>query len=239
MTEGVPKLSEIIAKIKSRGYWEVIIRPLKFEKELLKNLKDCANLVLENKVRLRGWDYPHVSNKYGIQSGDNWVENVTDWSSYEEFWRMYQSGQFFHLFGCREDWWGPVQIFWSEKHTLEPGYGLSFLSTLYTFTEIYEFVSRLSKKGLFDDFLNVSITLHGMKKRRIVTLEINRTLNDNYICNIEDIQLNRKIATSEIIGKSSEFAVDDTYRVFERFNWLDPPRQVLNEEQSKFLKGNI
>ena len=98
MTEDTPKLSEIVAKIKSRGYWEVVIRPLKFEKERLESLKDCANLVLENKVRLRGWDYPHVSSKYGVQSGDNWVENVTDWSSYEEFWRMYQSGQFLHLF---------------------------------------------------------------------------------------------------------------------------------------------
>lgn len=239
MTEDVTKIKEIVEKIKSRGYWEVTIRPLKFNKERLGALNDCVELVLESKVRLRGWDYPHVSRKYGIRSGKDWVENLTDWDSYNECWRMYQSGQFFHLFGCREDWWGSVRIFWSQKPHTEPGYALSIMSTLYTFTEIYEFAARLAKKGLFDDLLKMTVVLHGMKGRRLVTLDVRRSLNDNHICDIEEIPLSRTIAMSEIIGKSNEFAVDDTFRVFERFNWLGVPKKVLQEEQDKFLKGIV
>jgi hypothetical protein len=239
MTDNIPELSQTLAKIKSRGYWEVIVRPLRFERERLNTLKACADLVIENKVRLRGWDYPHVSSKYRAVSGDYWVENITDWSDHIEIWRMYQSGQFFHLFGCIEDWLGQERIFWSEKRHLEPGYGLSFLCTLYTLTEIYEFASRLAKKGIFDDFLTVSITLHGMKNRRLVTFDIRRSLYDNHICNIQNIQLSRKISVSEMIGTSNDLAIDDTYRTFERFNWLEPPKQVLQEEQREFLKENI
>ena len=239
MTEDRPKVEEIVKKIKSRGYWEVTIRPLKFDEGRLETLNDCAKFVQENKVRLRGWDYPHVSRKYGIKSGKDWVENLTDWDGYKEFWRMYQSAQFSHLFGCREDWWGQVKIFWSQKSYTEPGYALSIMSTLYTFTEIYEFATRLARKGLFDDFVKVSVALHGMKGRRLVTLGIRRSLDDNYICDIEEIPLSRVVAISEIIGKSNEFAVDDTFRIFERFNWFGAPKKVLQEEQDNFLKGII
>jgi len=239
MTEAIPTVKETVDKIKSRGFWEVIIRPLKFNKDRIKSLSECIELILENKVRLRGWDYPHTSNKYGIKSGTDWIENLTDWSDHKEYWRMYRSGQFFHLFGCREDWWGEVRIFWSQQSHTTPGYGLSIMSTLYTLTEIYEFAARLAKRGIFDDFLRVSITLNGTKNRRLVTLEINRSLNDNYICNIENIPLSRIISPEEIIGKGYVFAIDDTLNIFERFNWFNAPRKVLEEEQDKFMKGNL
>lgn len=186
---------------------------------------------------MRGWDYPHINSKYGVSSGDSWVENVTDWNDHKEFWRMYQSGQFFHVFACWEDWWGPVRIFWSEKKETEPGYGLEFLSTLYSLTEIFEFASRMAKKELSDNMLKISINLHGMKNRRIVTTEINRSLFDSYACKIEKIIYNKEIAVSEIISANNELAVDATCYVFERFSWLDPPKRVLKEEQDKFLKG--
>lgn len=237
MIETVPTAQEVVEKIKSQGFWEVTIRPLKFNETRIKSLNDCKLLVDENKVRMRGWDYPHISSKYGIRSGRDWVESLNDWSDHVDIWRMYQSGQFAHLFGCREDWWGEVRIFWSKQPYTTPRYGLSFLSTLYTFTEIYEFAARLAKRNVFDDFLNISTTLHGMKDRRLVTLEINRSLNDNYICNIEEIPLGKRCTVEQVIGKSNEYAIDDTLAVLERFNWFNAPRQVLVEEQSKFLKG--
>lgn len=236
MTETVPTAKEIVEKIKSRGFWEITIRPLKFDRNRIKSLGDCKLLVEENKVRLRGWDYPHINSKYGIRSGIDWVENLTDWSICMEYWRMYQSGQFVHLFGCTEDW-GEVRIYWSQKSYTSPGYALSIMSTLYTFTEIYEFAVRLAKRGVFDSFLNVSTTLHGMKDRRLVTLDVTRFLNDNYVCSAEKISLCREITVEEVIGQGNEFAVDDTLKVFEHFNWFKAPKRVFKEEQDKYLKG--
>lgn len=103
-------------------------------------------------------------------------------------------------------------------------------------TEIYEFAARLAKKKVFDDLLKISITLAGMKDRRLVTTEINRSFNDDYVCNIEKIPIERKITVDEIIGKSKEFAIDDTLHAFECFNWFKPPRKVFEEEQDKLIR---
>lgn len=165
MTEPFPTVADTVAKIKSHGFWEVTIRPVKFDREHLNSLSTCKELVEENRVRFRGWDYPHISSKYGIRSGIEWVENLTDWTDNIEYWRMYKSAQFFHIFGCIEDW-GAAKIFWSQQSHTTPGYGLEFSCTLFIITEIYEFAASIAKKKVFDDWLKVSITLHGMKNRR-------------------------------------------------------------------------
>ncbi len=239
MTETLPAIQETVEQIKSHGFWEVIIRPLKFEKDHIKTLGECAKLIEENKVLLRGWDYPHVSSKYRIKSGTDWVENLTNWNDHKEYWRMYRSGQFFHLFAFREDWWGNVQIFRSQQTFTTPDYGLEIICTLYTITEIYQFAARLAQRGIFDDSLKISITLNGTKNRRLVTSEINRSLLDDYVCIIKNIPLSRTIGPEEIITKANVFAIDDTMRIFERFNLFDPPRKVFEEEQSKLIKGNV
>lgn len=89
MTEKT-RVSETVSKIKSRGFWEVIIRPLKFDKERIKSLSDCKEIIEESKVQFRGWDYPHISNNYGVRSGFDWTENLTDWSEHIEYWRLYE-----------------------------------------------------------------------------------------------------------------------------------------------------
>jgi len=239
MTETIPTVKETVDKIKSQGFWEVIVRPSKFDKDHIKSLRECVELVQENKVMLRGWDYPHISSKYGIKSGTDWIENLTNWAEHNEYWRMYRSGQFLHLFSLREDWWGEVRIFFSQQSYTTPGYALEIICTLYTLTEIYEFVARLAKRKVFDDFLKVSITLNGTKNRRLVTSDMDRSLNDNYVCAIDSIPISRMANVEEIIGKSNEFALDDTVSVFEHFNWFNVPRKSFKEKQDKFMEGNL
>lgn len=236
MTEEKPTTEKLSEKIKSRGFWEVIIHPLKFKEKRLETLGQCGELVQQCKVRFRGWDYPHISRHYGIRSGVDWVENLTDWEGHKELWKMYQSGQFYHLFSCLEDW-EKIRIFWSEKQYTEPGYALSFILSLYKFTEIYEFAARLAKKNLFDDLLKISVNLHGMRNRRLVSLEIERSLHDAYVCHIDKIPLSRIMTVEEIVGKSNEYAVDDTFMVFERFNWFKASKKVLGEIQGELLNG--
>lgn len=235
MTENHLTVVETVGKIKSRGFWEVIIRPLVFNKARIESLGRCKQVVEESKVQFRGWDYPHISNKCGVKSGIDWVENLTDWSENIEHWRMYQSGQFVHAFACREDWWGDVRIFWASQTYTTPGYGLEIICTLYTLTEIYEFAARLAKKQIFDDSLSLSITLNKMKNRRLVTSEINRNLGLDYISEVETIPIIRIMTVDEIIGRSKEFAVEDTMKIFECFNFFNPPRRIFEEEQDKLL----
>lgn len=240
MKEKMPTAEKVLEKIKSRGYWRVVIRPVRFEKERIKSLAECAELVRRCKVSLRGWDYPHVSGRYEVQSGLDWVESLTDWNGYKELWRMYQSGQFLHLFGCREDWLGEASILGPSKYSnIKPGSVLSVLSTLYSVTEIYEFASRLAEKNLFDNSVYLSIGLHGMKNRKLKVFDIGRSLFNDYICQINDLPLSKTITLEEILGRSHDLALHHTVWIFERFNWRSPPEEIFREDQKKFLERRM
>jgi hypothetical protein len=190
----------------------------------------------DNQVVFRGWDYPHANTHWGFLIGEDFLEDATDWLDHVEFWRFYRSAQFLHLRGCIEDWWGDVRIYWSQEKISKPSYGLEFLNTLYNLSEIYEFASRLAKKKTFDDNLKIAITLKGMKDRKIVTTEINRPLLDGYICTSDEIPLARTVTVEEIIAQNKTFAIDDTLQIFEHFNFFNPPRKTLEDEQEKLIK---
>jgi hypothetical protein len=49
-----------LAKIHTRGYWHVVIRPTSFEEKHIPDYADLFPIVEKHSVQLRGWDYPHV-----------------------------------------------------------------------------------------------------------------------------------------------------------------------------------
>jgi len=226
---------KIIEKIKSRGYWYVNIRPLEFKKERLVSLKDCAKLVESSTVRLRGWPYPFVKG-HRIKSGVDWVQSETDWQNYIEHWKMFQSGQFAHLFACREDWWRESGLSSVQIKKFDPMSVMSVLMTLFSLTEIYEFTARLAEKEIFDEALCLRIELHGMNNRQLIVLDPIRTLLDKYVCAVDHLPLQKTISVEDIMGRAPELALDHTLWIFERFNWRSARRDILQRDQEKFLE---
>jgi hypothetical protein len=41
------------------------------------------------------------------------------------------------------------------------------------------------------------------------------------------------------LGKGHEIALDETIEIFKRFNWASPSRDILKEDQTKFLEGKF
>lgn len=241
MTEEELTTEGVLNKIKSRGYWQVIIRPTQFKEDRL-SLQECDQIVRECKVMLRGWDYPHINNRQPPRAGGiDYVESLTDWYDHKELWRMYQSGQFVHLFGCREDWLGEeIPIFGRSRHSdVKPYSVLEIIMTLYSLTEIYEFASRLAQKNLFEGTAFLSVTLHGMENRKLIYFKQGRVLFDDYICHIKELSREKNIAVDELLGRGHELALDHTLWILERFNWFSPPREVLKEDQRKLLEGKF
>ncbi len=241
MTEEKITPETVLTKIKSHGYWKIVIRPTAFEEERF-NLPECLKKIRESKVTLRGWDYPHVSrrNPPYIAGTDYW-ESITDFEYYKEIWRIYQSGQFVHLFACHEDWLGESSpIFGPSKYAhIKPGSVLGVIMTLYRLTEIYEFATRLAQKNLFNGTCFMSITLHGMKDRKLTFFDSRRFLFNGYTCNIPDLKREKNITIDELLGKGDKIALNHTIWILNRFNWLEPPIERLEEEQQKFLKGTF
>jgi hypothetical protein len=240
MTEKELTVETVLNKIKSRGHWKVIIRPTQFKKNRL-SLQECNQFIRECKVMLRGWDYPHISSRSPpYVGGEDYMEALTDWDGHIELWRMYQSGQFLHLFGCLEDWLAEeIPIFGRSRYSdISPGSVLEVMNTLYRFTEIYEFASRLAQKKLFEETLFLSVTLYGMENRKLIFFDVRRHLGD-YVCRVKNLSQEKTITVNELLGKAHELALDHTIWVLEHFNWLSPPREILKEDQKKFLEGRI
>lgn len=180
------------------------------------------------KVFLRGWDYPHIER---IVSGQDYVWSEIDWEIYKEYWRFYQSGQFVHYFGCLEDWWQGSTLDAKLGAQYRPGEVLELIMTLHRLTEIYEFASRLAQKGVFDEHMSLIVELHGMRGRRLTCLSKPFfSAFGPYISQEIDLKFESTLVVQDLIARAAEHALEQSLKVFERFNWRDTrtPENVSN-----------
>lgn len=224
---------ELLKQIKSRGYWRINFRPLIQKEEL--ELSDCQKFVKNSSVRLRGWGYPHFpSNKSDLKIGNNYCEGRVDWEGEKEIWRLYRSGQFIHFLGLGEDW--QKKAYGNSG----PGEVLSFIGMTYQITEIFEFLSRLAKEGLYEKGVKVHIRLENTKERKIEVFNSRRLpLGDQYTCDIKTINLEQEFKQKDIIKHSSDAALKSIIKIFERFHWNTPPKEVIKNDQKELLEGLV
>lgn len=231
----------IMEKIKTRGYWEVDLRPDEPSKARFESISDCMKKVRESVVLLRGWDYPHFSSRDPPYPMQGRIESLVDFGATKEYWTMFLNGHFFHLFTCKEDWLGEdVTIFGPSKYAnTTPGTVLGFLMTLYSVTEIFEFAMRLAQKDAFGRRIRMKISLIGMDGRRISTFAPGRYIFRDYVCREKAITFDKKVNVEELIGSGHEMALDATASIFEIFNWLNVSKETLREEQRKLLEKRL
>lgn len=235
---------QILDRIKSRGYWRINFEPLVYETKL-KTLLECRDIIEKNSVELRGWDYPHFSRRQGddvsLEPGDNYYEGWINWLNYIELWRMYQSGQFIHYFALREDWAELNERSTAEYRKIIPGEILNVIGEVtYELTEIFEFLSRLTQKGIYNEGVRVSISLNNTKGRKLVVLDPRRgPLFDDYKTNLETIEFVEKYTKDEIITNPRELALEVMKYIFERFGWHSPPLETIRKDQDNLLNRKI
>lgn len=232
-------MKELLEKIKSRGYWKVIIRPQEFLKDRIPHLHECKQVVLETKVSLRGWDFPHYDFQDGPISGTDYVEQSVNFSGQVEFWRYYQSGQFVFFKGVKEDWVKENGFLGGQTYGIEPLHTLTILNTVYLFTEIFEFASRLANKDLLGDSCQIDIVLHKAQARKLMFLDFRRELFQDYICGIQDIPYEVSTTKMELLSTSAEMALEGIIWLFQRFNWDKANSEWFREDQRKLLEKRL
>src|SRR6266516_1867616 len=159
-------------EIRSRGYWRVNIRPSVFIAERAA-LRDLEAIARDAVVQLRGWDYPHFPRD-GVTRGNDFIEAATEaaFISHLEVWRLYQSGQFIHVFSMREDWVEGTPM--PGLGNVKPGTLLSYESTLYTITEIFLFAARLAQRMALGPEVIVEYSLVDLLNRKLETFNPGR-----------------------------------------------------------------
>ena len=227
-----------VAKIHKTGYWRVNIRPTRFAGKLIPLLSDCWRIVETSKVVLRGWDYPHVDEEEKA-NGQDWIQSGIDWQEYGhvELWRLHQSGQFVHHLACTEDY---HELPWSSSEGKPERY-LLYVSALYILTEIFEFASRLATKEVLLPAAYVSITLGNMARRELSYWHFNESLfhHRGYVSEIDEIKLEDTYSPETLLARSPELALEAALHLYERFGWMNAPRQWLAERQRMLLERRL
>ncbi|MGC9599549.1 MAG: hypothetical protein ABSE18_04155 [Minisyncoccia bacterium] len=234
--------TDVLKIIKSKGYWRINFEPVVYG-EKIKKLGECKDIVEKNIVELRGWDYPHYPRRTGkdagLDPGSNFYQGWIDWYDHKELWRMYQSAQFLHYFALRDDWmelahWGIVPDAAKEsKNTLN-----IIGEVVYEMTEVFEFLSRLTRTGIYDEGVRVSISLNKTKDRELVVMDAMRApLMGAYKAAVDKIEFVREYKKEELLDQSKEFAFGVILYIFERFGWDNPPLGTIKHDQENLLSG--
>jgi hypothetical protein len=224
---------QVLQTIKSRGHWRVNIRPSVFDPQRIPNLSTLRSALGSARVSLRGWPYPYFDPNDPPALLTDHIQQLVSWEGYHELWRLYQSGQFIHLFSMREDWWES-----GAPPRIDPGTVLSLGSTLYTVTEIFLFAARLAEHlGLGPD-VSISYKVVGIGGRQLTIFEPGRVPLGHYRRTSQDLAefgQERTESAEALISGAAEMAVDEVLKIYERFTWT-PAREDVIEDQRKFLQ---
>ena len=241
-------MTDLPVPVKEHPHWRVNFRPSSYDEELLPSLGACLKVIEATKVRLRGWDYPHLSRRTEQRGqGSNFVASWSDFG-HLEYWRFYQSGQFLHLFSVREAWneaWkeqlrntarghlGHFDVDWEHV----PGF-FSLNNFIYTVTEIFEFAARVAQHGVYEGPVSIGIRISGIEGF-ILTPDWDRAWYERYAPSESALENNWIVESADLIASSSEHSFRAILWFFERFGWLEPAVEVIQKDQLKFLEGKI
>lgn len=233
MTMDLTANRTIIDKMNNRGYWRVLIRSTKYNKENIPTLTECERYIYEGKISLRGWDYPHI-NRDNLQRKKTWIECYGDFMGHIEYWRFYQSGQFAHRFSYIED--ATIEeIGEIYSPALSKGKTLSLLNALYRWTEIYLLAVYFIRKKIIYPQIQIYISLNNTKDRALVT-DSNLFVDPSYICQRKKLEFEDQFPIQNLLANYEEIALDKFIALLQGFNWPNPPRSLLREEQQKFIE---
>lgn len=229
-------------------HWRVNFRPSVYVSNRLPTLSACLDTLDKTRVRLRGWDFPHVpSRPPELVYGDNWIAGWSDFMGHVEYWRFYQSTQFLYLGAVRE----VVEPNWAAKlrHAMKghadddvnidnvPGF-LSITNVVYNITEYFELAARLAQGQVYGDALTLSISIKGVSGFMLAT-DHTRSWSSDFVARQDEFTYSDTFAPSDLISSAADQAVACVIWLFERFGWLRPNIDAIRTDQQKLLTRQL
>ena len=226
-------MNELLEKIRSRGYWKVIIRPGTFVANRVPNISDLYPILESRSVQLRGWDFPYLDSKTPVRKGQDWIEQASKWEEYLEFWRFYQSGQFVDFVALDEDWREQSTISAIPKDW-KPGKFLDIEDTAFQLTEFFEFASRLALTEAGDEQMHLEITISGLKGRTIRFEPGRVPFRQQKTASISELPYKVDLSRLQLITEARELALKPAVELFKCFGW-NPSLEILKDMQDELL----
>ncbi|MFA5158477.1 MAG: hypothetical protein WC451_04825 [Patescibacteria group bacterium] len=239
-------MEKLIDKIKKRGYWKIIIRPIEFKADRISDKEKAEKTIESSKLSFRGWDYPHIDRDEKIfPSGPDSVSSFCDWpeGQHFEFWKLYLNGQFVHYFSMPEDYSMDEQEKEKARRSLhfsgqeKNDSFFSIINALYSITEIHFFAANLAKLVDFGEKVEILVELGGVKGRVLFFWgDPFRYLSQTYPCHYEPIIQPKIVDTKELISNPGNLALDFFINILKEFTWKGANKEVFIGDQKKLIE---
>lgn len=220
----------LLPKIKKHGYWEIVIRPTRFDAKRVANIHQLREIARTQRVEFRGWDFPHYGREPSI-AGDH-IEQEDDYLRHVEAWRLYQSGMFVYLGALRADWEEQDAPPSGMKWVTRPRTVFEVADTVWVLTEAFEFASRLALSEAGSDRIHVSATVYGLQGRRLWMDLPGRDLSPRPpLQGLDEFPQSQEFARDQLVVEAKVLALKWAREVFRRFGW-DASLDILGEVQA-------
>jgi hypothetical protein len=207
----------ILAKIKSTGYWQIIIRPITYLEKRIPDIKMLSPIMWNSIVR-RSKYFPCWDDARHLSIGNDYIGQNVDVEWHVEDWRLYQSGLFIDTFTIRTDLITEPDYSSSKKRKSGEVFDIS--SAVYHFTEIFRFAAQLANSELYKDDVNIhlEININGLENRRLENLDYrSRPFSNNYIASIPVYIFSEELPKEDLIAKPDDLAIKTAHSLFYRF----------------------
>lgn len=226
--------NDLLAEIRSRGHWQVVIRPIKFEATHVSDFAQLLPLVDSNRVSGRTWSFPYVDYGSDQRRGPDWLGQETSYASHLEIWRLYQSGQFVYLSSIWTDWTDRT----GAKESATGNKILPVLDTIGQLTEIFEFATRLGMSAAGDEALRIEVQLSGLSDRALWMENPARTISRKYTAS-KDFDTfsydSGEIRRTELVAAPAVLALSIANQLFVRFG-LHLEEHIISDLQKEAMR---
>jgi hypothetical protein len=220
----------IVADIRSKAFWRILVHPLSYSDTNVSSFSALEPIITRSSVRIRGWDFPHISDRDGgIVPNQTFIERVTNWQHYLEYWRFYQSGQFIYLGGVAYEWRERSEL-WPRGGEPTSGRPLSVTDVIYRFTEAFELASRMSLTEAGADEMRIEIGLNNISGVHLELPSSRAGFMEPTTSGIRDFPYAIDLPRDLLVGDPKYQARRGLSQFFQRFRW-DPDDEVLESMQ--------
>jgi hypothetical protein len=228
-------MSELLKKIRSRGYWKVVIHPAIFVENRVDDIAELYPILEKTSVQLRGWDFPHLDSRNQPHIDKDWIGQEIEWEHYLQLWRFYQSGQFVHFSGMTEDWVKESGLL-RPYYDWSPSQFLSVKSAVFQFSEIFEFAARLALTEAGDEGMHIEVTISGLDRRELRLEDYNRMpfVPGRYKATIQKLPYKVDISRVQLVSEPREMALKPVVELFKRFGW-NASLEILRDMQDELI----
>lgn len=218
-------------------HWRVRIYPLAESKPL--SVEKLGELIFFSQVRLRGWAIPYLNMNTMIINQTS-ISCPVDIESKKEFWRFFSTGQFLFLRVAREvfdeNWQKRLAENSPAEHLADATIPcLDFVNIIYTVTEIYEFLSRLNRGGLYTSGAGVEISIENIHGYYLSSAEKYRGVQGRYPLNQDSVRLNYEYSDLDLKLSPQKLAMDVLRGIFLQFKTMVPDPAIA-DIQEQFLQ---